>query len=130
MLTLFMLIAIYCLVTISSRQTVMTIFLLVIYIFLSLSAIWMPKTFRLYTDKLVIGRPLFFLFKTETTIPVADLKSVMFKRISGRFGGPMMVISARRENHDFRIDFSNIDANEFAAKLNSLKVFVIVSENY
>lgn len=93
-----------------------------------IQAIRATKTFHLYADKLVIRRPFFFTTKSDQTFKIDELKEVIFRRIKGRFGGPHLIIRAKRLNDDFRIDFGTEIRNQFTTQLARLGVKVS-SEN-
>ncbi len=89
------------------------LFLCFFFVILIVQAIRVAKTFHLYADKLIVRRPFFFTTKTDQTFKIDELKEVIFRRIKGRFGGPHLIIRAKRLSDTFRIDFGTEIRNDF-----------------
>jgi hypothetical protein len=80
------------------------------------------KTIHLFSDRLVVKRPLFITNRADKSFKIEDLKEVVFRKVKGRFGGPHLIIRSRRINESFRIDFSNEIITEFISKLIELGI--------
>ncbi len=104
------------------------LFMCFFFVIWIVQAIRVAKTFHLFADRLVIRRPFFFTTKTDQTFKIDEIKEVIFRRIKGRFGGPHLIVKAKRLNDDFRIDFGTEIRNDFIAQLTKLGVKVS-SEN-
>ncbi|TNE74862.1 hypothetical protein EP331_00560 [bacterium] len=88
------------------------IFILCFFAIWIIQVIRVAKTFHLYQDRLIIKRPFFFTKKTN----------VIFRKIKGRFGGPHIIIKAKRLNESYRIDFSNFVLDDFITQLQKLGI--------
>lgn len=98
------------------------IFILSFFAFWIIQVIRIAKTFHLYHDRLIIKRPFFFTEKTNVIFMTADIKEVIFRKIKGRFGGPHIIIRAKRLNGSYRINFSNSVLDDFIVQLQRLGI--------
>lgn len=75
------------------------------------------KTFHLFSDKLIVRRPLFFSKRTDVVFKLAEINEVIFRRIKYKFGGPHIIIKSKSRSESYRIDLSDETLNQFITSL-------------
>jgi hypothetical protein len=110
-------ITLFLLLSLLKKYSGGNLFLAIFCLVFTIQVIRTSKTFHLYSNRLIIRRPLFFSRKTDIVVNLNEIKEIIFRRIRGRYGGPHIIIKAKRFNESYRIDFSNRILNEFIAKL-------------
>lgn len=83
------------------------------------------KRFDLYDETLIITRPLSMTSKTDTVLKLNDIKEIIFRNISGRFGGPVIIIDSAVMTETYNMNFSKNDIDQFELELNNLGVKTI-----
>ncbi|HYD22904.1 MAG TPA: hypothetical protein VEB40_15580 [Flavipsychrobacter sp.] len=89
-----------------------------------IQAIRVAKTFQLFADRLVVRRPFSITTKTDRIFKVAELREVIFRNVKGRFGGPHLIIKAKKFDDSFRIVLGEKRKNDFIDQLTKLGVKV------
>lgn len=104
--------------------------MIVFFLFFLVQGIRSAKVFILYPDRLVVKRPFTFTSKTDVIFEVSILTEVIFRNVSGRFGGPHIIIKGKlpRKSYSvtveesYRIDVSDSLLQEFISCLSGLGV--------
>ncbi len=80
------------------------------------------KTFHLTESELIIRRP-FFPFKiAEVNFAINKIEKIKFNKISGRFGGPHLIVISNDRDGSFRIESEKVHIDIFETELNKLGV--------
>jgi hypothetical protein len=84
------------------------------------------KVFILYSDKLVVRRPLFFTSKFDKVYMIKEIKDVNFYFSRGRFGGNMMCVYTIYCNkyESYRINFKTEERKLFIELLKEIGINV------
>ena len=80
------------------------------------------KRFELYDRALVVKRPLTLTSKTDTVFSISQIKEVVFRKISGRFGGSVVIVYSSVMDETYRINFPTKAIDEFITRLNELGI--------
>lgn len=101
--------------------------ILFLYVFISIWVIQALRSnivFRLFSDRLEVNRPFFFISPKPKVFPVTELKEVIFRRVKGRYGGPHVIVYSKELDDSYRIDFSKETMSDFVNRLTDLGVKV------
>jgi hypothetical protein len=80
------------------------------------------KRFEVYDEALVIKRPLSMTSKTDTIFKINQIKEIVFRNITGRFGGPVIIVYSSVMDETYRINFPKNSIDEFVSQLNELGI--------
>ncbi len=83
------------------------------------------KRFELYDKTLIISRPLSMTSKTNTVLKLTEIKEIIFRNVSGRYGGPVIIVDSSVMTETYRMNFSKNEINEFEKELNKVGVKTI-----
>lgn len=103
--------------------------ILFLYVFISIWVIQALRShivFRLFSDRLEVNRPFFFISPKPKVFPVTELKEVIFRRVKGRFGGPHVMVYSKELDDSYRINFPKSTMNDLVNCLTGLGVKVSI----
>jgi hypothetical protein len=78
------------------------------------------KTFTLTPEELIIERPLFPF--TKTKFQISKIKKIKFVNVTGRFGGPHLIVETSNQLASFRIGVSKENIDNFEINLKALGI--------
>lgn len=92
------------------------------FIAIAMWAAWSSETYHLYTDKLLIKKPLTYLSSTTTVIPLSSMKEVTIKTVKYRHRRTYLTIKTRSRTYQYTVSRDMEFIDTFIAKLQQLGV--------
>ena len=84
------------------------------------------KSFQIYTDSIVVTRPM-FIFKQKRKFAKNEIEKIIFRQSKSRIGGGnYLIVCGRNLEESFMLIYSSKTLKEFIAKLKEVEIITEV----
>lgn len=80
------------------------------------------KSFHLYSDSIIIKRPI-FIFKQNRKFQKSEIVKIIFRQSTSRIGGGnYLILNTKNAEERFMLTYSSKTLNDFVAKLKEVEI--------